>query len=383
MPHSTRDIHIAWLGHKSATIGDGLRTYSREVTAGLASRGVEVLFVHHEQSLADGRSSHSLNGHAGFQRRFTVAAAGSRRRLERILRDHEVDAVHLSAPFSTLDFVLPELCHRLGVPLIVTFHVPFANDLSRWAALAAIVHRLYAPMLAACDRVIALGRAQRRLLTGLGIPEHLIVVLPNGVDIDKYSPGPSMALELFQAERLFSYVGRVDPEKEVDTLLRAFLDAGPPPSMRLVIVGDGVELKRLKRRYPDDRVVFAGTILDELSRIAILRASDAFFLPSRVEALSLAMLEAMACGVATAATSVGNHAEALEGAGVLLRSTHLFEDLRGAMRSFIDTPDLCRGLGARARLRAVQLFSLGAHLDVLVGLYESLLGWEARAREIV
>ncbi len=376
-------MRIAWLGHKSTTIGDGLRTYSREVTTGLARRGVEILFVHHEKGLADGHFSHALNGHVGFQRRFTVAGAGSRRRLERILRDHAVDAVHLSAPFSTLDFGLPDLCRRLGVPLIVTFHVPFAGDLSRWAALAAIVYRLYAPMLASCDRVIALGRAQRRLLVDLGIPGHLIVVSPNGVDIDKYSPGPSMALEHFQAERLFSYVGRVDPEKEVDTLLGAFLDADPPASMRLVVVGDGVDLARLKRRYRDARVVFAGTILDELSRIAILRASDAFFLPSRVEALSLAMLEAMACGVACAATRVGNHAEVLEGVGVLLRSSHLYEDLRQAMRTFIDAPDHCRGLGSRARLRAAQLFSLGAHLDVLVGLYESLLGWEAQAREVV
>ena len=383
MPHSSRDIRIAWLGHKSATIGDGLRTYSREVTKGLEKRGVEILFVHHEKGLADGHSSHSLNGHAGFQRRFTIAGAGSRRRLERVLRDHGVDAVHLSAPFSTLDFILPELCHRLGIPLIVTFHVPFSGDLSRWAALAAIVYRLYAPMLSACDRVIAFGRTQRRLLIDLGVPEHLIVVSPNGVDIEKYTPGPSMALQFFQAERIFSYIGRVDPEKEVETLLRAFLEARPPASLRLLVVGDGVELNRLKRRYRDDRVVFTGTILDELTRIAILRASDAFFLPSRVEALSLAMLEAMACGVATAATRVGNHAEVLEGAGVLLRSTHLLEDLRAAMRSFIDTPALCRGLGSHARLRAAQLFSLDAHLDVLVGLYESLLGREEQAREIV
>jgi len=128
MSRSPRDIHIAWLGHKSTTIGDGLRTYSREVTNGLARRGVEILFIHHEESLADGHSSYSLNGHVGFQRRFTIAGAGSRRRLERILRHHSVDAVHLSAPFSSLDFTLPELCHRLGVPLIVTFHVPFASD---------------------------------------------------------------------------------------------------------------------------------------------------------------------------------------------------------------------------------------------------------------
>ncbi|MDQ6877410.1 MAG: glycosyltransferase family 4 protein [Candidatus Dormibacteraeota bacterium] len=369
---SIPEIRVGWLGHKSQTIGDGLRTYSREVTAGLADRA-EIVFIHHEKSLDDGRSSHALHGHPAFQRRFTIAGTGDRSRLEGLLREHAVDVVHLSAPFSTLDFRMPGICHRLGIPIVATFHVPFARELSTWGALSAGVYHLYARALAACDRVIVLGEAQRLLLIALGVPEHLIVVLPNGVDTDKFTPGPSPALESLQAERIFSFCGRVDPEKRVETLLQAFLQTSPPRTVRMVIVGEGVDLARLRRGYQDERIVFLGPVLNERTRIEILRASDAFFLPSRVEALSLALLEAMACGVAVAATGVGNHAEVLEGAGVLLRNAHLFDDLRSTIGSFIETPALCRSLGARARARVVANFSLAAHLDGVVALYRELL----------
>jgi glycosyltransferase involved in cell wall biosynthesis len=369
----TPEIRVGWLGHKSATIGDGLRTYSREVTTGLADRAVDILFIHHEKSLDDGRLSHALHGHPAFQRRFTIAGTRDRSRLEGLLREHAVDVVHLSAPFSTLDFRLPEICHRLGIPIVVTFHVPFARDLSTWGTLAAGAYHLYARVLSACDRVIVLGQAQRLLLIRLGVPERLIVVVPNGVDTDKFNPGPSLALESLQAERIFSFCGRVDPEKQVEILLQAFLQASPPRSLRLVIVGDGVDLPRLRRRYGDERIVFLGAVLDERSRIEILRASDAFFLPSRIEAMSLALLEAMACGVAVAATGVGNHAEVLEDAGVILSSSRLFDDLRSTIRSFIETPARCRTLGAQARGRAVAHYSLAAHLDGLLALYREMV----------
>jgi glycosyltransferase involved in cell wall biosynthesis len=366
------DIRVAWLGHKSKTIGDGLRTYSTEVTSGLARRGAEILFIHHEESLDDGRSSHALKGHVAFQRRLTIAGAGARTKLQSLLREHDVDVVHLSAPFSTLDFSLPEICHERGIPIVATFHVPFARDFSGWATLAAITYHRYARSLSACDRVIVLGVAQKQVLVSLGVPERLIKVVPNGVDTDKYSPGPSAALEAFGAERLFSFIGRIDPEKRVETLLKAFLEASPTDSVRLVVAGGGVDLARLKRRYRDRRIVFLGTVLDERKRIDILRGSDAFFLPSRVEALSLALLEAMASGVAVAATAVGNHEEVLAGAGILLSSSHLFDDLKAAIAGLVESPARCRSLGARARARALELFSLDAHLGALIDLYGEL-----------
>lgn len=370
-------LRIGWLGHKSQTIGDGLRTYSRNVTAGLANRGADIVFLHHERELDDGRSSFSLRGTPVFQRRLVVARGRSRARLEHILREQRVDVAHLSAPFSTLDFGIARLCHRVGVPVVVTFHVPFAAAPSIWSALSAAVYRLYARTLADCDRVIVLGNAQRKLLVDLGVPGGRITVLSNGVDLEKYSPGPSTALEAFGAQRLFCFLGRIDPEKGVETLVRGFLDVSPPPSTRLAIVGDGVDLARLRRRYTDSRIVFTGAILDEQQRIEILRASDALFLPSLVEAQSLALLEGMACGLAVVATAVGNHTEVLDGVGAALNPDRLWDELRSTMRDLIDSPERCRAMGSRARARALELFPLNAHVDGLLATYGAVI---ARSR---
>jgi glycosyltransferase involved in cell wall biosynthesis len=289
-----------------------------------------------------------------------------------MLRQQEVDVVHVSFSFSTLDFNLPKLCHQLGIPIVGTFHVPFGQRPTVWSLTTSAVYRLYAQALAGCDAVIIFSDAQRDILASLGVPRDVIRVLPNGVDVDKYAPGPSGKRAELDAARLFAYIGRLDPEKNVAELLEGFLAAEPPPDLKLVIVGGGAERRRLERRFHDSRVVFTGTITDEQERIAILRAADAFFLPSEVEGLSLAMLEAMACGVATVATDVGSDGEALRGAGIVLDPRHLETELRAAIRHLIEVPEACRMLGGLARGRALDRYSLATNLDRLIGLYRKL-----------
>ncbi|HSR24912.1 MAG TPA: glycosyltransferase family 4 protein [Candidatus Eisenbacteria bacterium] len=361
-------MRVAWLGHRSATGADGIITYSREITQGLRERGVDVLFLHHARDQVDEEGSIALDAFA-LSHRLVLSPPGSKRKLLDLLRAHEVDLVHVSLAFSSLDFNLPRICHQLGVPIVATFHVPYDTRFSVWRGISAAVYRLYAQALADCDGVIIFGEAQRGILAGLGVPRGVIHVLPNGVDVDRYRPGPSSKREELGAERIFSYVGRLDPEKNVDVLLAASLDANPPPGVRMVIVGGGVERRRLERRFADPRVLFTGVVTDEQERIAILRASDAFFLPSSVEGLSLAMLEAMACGTATVATDVGSDGEALRGAGILLDPAYLEAELRAAIRLLVDTPELCRTLGHMARRRAVERYSLARNLDALLDLY--------------
>lgn len=366
-------MRVAWLGHKSATIGDGLRTYSREITRGLRDRGHEVVFIHQEPDLADSRESFAVRGFPAFQRRVVLARPGSRRRIKELLRQHEIDIVHLSIPFSTLDFRLPLLCRSLGIPIVATFHVPFARQRSFWAAMAAGLYRLYAPTLAGCERVVVLGEQQKRLLLSLGIPAGRIAVLPNGVDVDRYSPAPSGLRAELGADRIFTYMGRIDPEKQVDALICAFLAESPPTNYRLVVVGSGVDLARLRARHRDERVVFLGAVLDEARRIEVLRASDAFFLPSRLEALSIAMLEAMACGTAVVATDVGDDGVALRGAGIVIDPARAEIELRTAIRSLFDSPALCQELGGLARQRALDRFSIDDSIAGLVQVYDAAL----------
>jgi len=367
-----RHLRVAWLGHRSTPEADGIITYSREITNGLRERGVEVVFFHHARDQTDDDQSVALEA-LSLSHRLVLSAPGSKKKLIDLLRRHEVDLVHVSLSFSSLDFNLPRLCHRLGIPIVATFHVPYDTRFSVWRGISAAVYRLYAQALAECDAVIIFGEAQREILVNLGVPRQVIHVLPNGVDVDRYTPGPSSKREQLGVDRLFTYMGRLDPEKNVDVLLSAFLDAAPPRTLRLVVVGGGIEARRLKRRFTDRRITFTGVITDELERIDILRASDAFFLPSTVEGLSLAMLEAMACGTATVATDVGSDGDALRGAGIVVDPGHLDHELRLAVRLLLESPEVCSLLGGLARRRAEERYSITSNLDSLLGLYRQLL----------
>ena len=365
-------LRVAWLGHKSATGGDGIITYSREITAGLRARGIEVTFFHHAQEVPGEEGSVPLDA-LSLSHRLVISPPRAKRMLIERLTRQQVDVVHVSLSFSSLDFDLPRVCHALGIPIVATFHVPYDTRFSVWGGISSAVYRLYAQPLSECDAVIIFGDKQRGILARLGVPDNVIAVLPNGVDVDKYCPGPSTKREELGVERIFTYIGRIDPEKNVDVLLRAFLDADPPDSLRLVIVGGGAERKRLERRMRDNRVQFTGMVTDEAERIAILRASDAFFLPSTVEGLSLAMLEAMACGVATVATDVGSDGDALRGAGLVIDPKALLPELTATMRHLVEVPELCGLLGRQARERAVQRYSLSRNLDGLMKLYQSVV----------
>lgn len=368
----TEPLRVAWLGHQSGRAGDGLLTYSREMVAGLRARGVKVFFVHHGNLPAvtdDGLTLRSLTG----SHRYTISSPRTKRLITELLRREHIDLVHVSLSFSTLiDFGLPEMCHELGLPVVATFHVPYDSRFSLWQGISTALYRLYAQSLASFDRVIIFSEQQKNLLEHYGVPAINVAVIPNGVDIEKYAPGPSDYKQTIEASALIGYLGRVDPEKNVDVLVRAFQDIDSGEDVKLVVIGGGSERRRLERRYRGSRVVFAGQVMDEGERIAMLRAMDIFVLPSLVEGLSLSLLEAMACGVATVATDVGADGEALRGAGVLVDPKDLDGQLRLGLRMLLEFPDFRDELGRRARARAVDRYSLADNLDRLLTVYRDL-----------
>jgi glycosyltransferase involved in cell wall biosynthesis len=369
-------LRVAWLGQRSAAAGDGLITYSRQITTGLRARGAEVVFVHHDAESA-GLRSVALDSLAVGDR-FRIAAPGTSRRLADVLRGHRVDLVHVSLSFSSLDFSLPAICHELELPVVATWHAPFDTHATVWARLSQLLYQLYSGPLARYDRVIVFGPSQARMLTRAGVPGSTIRVLPNGVDVDRYRPGSSDRADRLGARQLFLYLGRLDREKNVDLLLEALLAADPPADTKLALVGAGPERRRLERRHRDPRIVFLGSVSQESERIAVLQAADALFLPSAIEGLSLALLEGMACGVAPVATDVGCDGDVVRGAGVVLDPIHLRSELRLALRLLSTTPGLGRHLGQLARERAVMRYSLARNIDALLGLYEEVLGQRPR-----
>lgn len=186
-------MRIAWIGKKSPFCGNV--TYSREITNALLDRKHEVRFLHFAQEESDPHNwpdCPEVNLPFLYKSQvYTIPTFNATRVLTQSLRRIKPDIVHASLTLSPLDFMLPEICDKLNLPLIATFHTPFAG---RGAKLVSgtqlLAYQLYAPFLCNYDRVIVFSQVQRDLLARLGVPARNVAVIPNGVDVEKYSPLP-------------------------------------------------------------------------------------------------------------------------------------------------------------------------------------------------
>jgi glycosyltransferase involved in cell wall biosynthesis len=237
------------------------------------------------------------------------------------------------------------------------------------------MYQLYAPFLAHYDSTIVFSQIQRDILVKLGVPEERVAVIPNGVDAVKYSPGPSGLKSELKADRIFVYQGRIAPEKNVESLLKAWKQCNFGPGNLLAIVGDGPLAASLQLFYGEDEgIVWLGFVADEERRIEILRGADVFILPSLVEGLSLSLLEAMACGLACLATDAGADGEALEeGAGIVLNTQRVRSQLQTLLPLFCDHPEMSQMLGQKARQRALDRYTLSQNITELEKLYAQVL----------
>ena len=371
-------MHIAWLGKKSPFCGNV--TYGREVTNALLDRGYKVSFLHFSQE-----ESHQTNESDCREvvlpflyksQVYTIPTPKSSKILMDALAKLKPDIVHASLTLSPLDFRLPEICQALNLPLIATFHPPFDSKLRNLkSSTQFLTYQLYAPFLANYHKVIVFSRLQQELLTKLGVPQERLAVIPNGVDLNKYSPGLSYVKSQFRAKRLFIYVGRIATEKNVEALLKAWKHINMGEESKLLIVGDGPLKPSLEPFYgPEYGIYWLGFVADEAQRIEILRAADVFVLPSLVEGLSLSLLEAMACGIACIATDAGADGEVLEdGAGVVLNTQGVTTQLKTLLPLFRDHSEITYLLGQKARQRVLDRYSLTKNISQVETLYKQVL----------
>jgi glycosyltransferase involved in cell wall biosynthesis len=372
-------MHIAWLGKKSPFCGNV--TYGREVTNALLDRGYQVSFLHFAQEEADedcawsGRQEVSLP--CLFKSTvYTIPTLRASKILTQSLQKLKPDLVHASLTLSPLDFLLPEICEELNLPLVATFHPPFDGKRRNLkSGTQLFTYQIYAPFLARYDRAIVFSQLQQEFLVRLGVPLEKLAVIPNGVDHNKYSPGTSNFKSQLAAQRLFVYQGRISTEKNVEALLRAWKQSNLGESSKLLIVGNGPLSASLKPFYGEEYgIIWLGFVADEQRRIDILRAADVFILPSLLEGLSLSLLEAMACGVACVATDAGADGEVLEdGAGVILNTHRVTSQLHTLLPLFRDHTEWTALLGKKARARAIERYTLEGNITQLEKLYGEVL----------
>jgi glycosyltransferase involved in cell wall biosynthesis len=310
---------------------------------------------------------------------YTIPSPGAQRELRESLERIRPDLVHASLTLSPLDFRLPDLCQQLGLPLVATFHPAFDASLRNLSAgTQQLTYQLYAPSLARFDRVIVFSELQAELLERLGVRRERLAVIPNGVDNDLWSPAPgtpgpvlSDLRRRYAGRRVFLYMGRITTEKNLEALLKAWRLVRPAGCV-LLIVGDGPLRASLQNPGEPD-VEWWGFEASLERRIALLQLAEVFLLPSLVEGLSLALLEAMAAGTACVATDAGADGEVLEGgAGIVISTQGVTTQLRTLLPVLRDQPVLTAELGRRARARVIERYTLTRNIDALEQLYTDL-----------
>ena len=376
-------MRIAWLGKKSPFCGNV--SYGLAVTEALKERGHGISFIHFDtperfdRAEPDQESSGNLEPEVALpylmkSQMYTIPSPRASRELRESLERFQPDLVHASLTLSPLDFRLPELCQQLGVPLVATFHPPFDAGLRNITAGGQqLTYQLYASSLAKFDRVVVFSELQAELLIRLGVAKNTLAVIPNGVDPNIWRPGASQLSERFSGKRVFLYMGRLATEKNVEALLRAWKLVELPGCV-LVVVGDGPMRQQLQASHSSNNVIWWGYEADQAIRLALLQVAEVFMLPSLVEGLSLALLEAMASGTACVATDAGADGEVLEGgAGIVISTQGVTTQLRTLLPVLREQPILSKELGKRARERVLERYTLQANIDALEQLYCNLI----------
>jgi glycosyltransferase involved in cell wall biosynthesis len=214
-----------------------------------------------------------------------------------------------------------------------------------------------------CHAVVAISSFVRQLLLQAGLPEAMIEVIPDGVEIPSELPVPdarSAARARWgfgEREFVIGHLGAFTPEKGQDVALEAFLLLGERlPHARLLLAGDGPLRWSAKitanLRRAQGRAQLCG-IIEDLGEF--FSALDLFVMPSKCEGLGSSALLAMAFGLPVVASSVGGLPEIVEeGKTGWLVPPDSAPELAGAIILAVNDPARRREFGSNARERARQ-----------------------------
>ncbi len=286
------------------------------------------------------------------------------KQIRQVIREFEPDVVEALSTGVWVD-AARAVGHSRSTRLALVFHgqidtVP-AGRLRRW------LNRWAARRAAA---VISVSReAADQMIKEWNLPAAKTIAIPNGVDVNRFRPASDAderlrvrrKLDIPDDSKLAICVANLMPVKAIDILLDAWRQlAAKQRDARLLVVGDGPlrdDLQQLGQNlHCCESVSFLGH-RDDVP--ALLRAADLFVLSSRYEACSIAILEAMASGLAAVVTDVGGNAEIVQPdhTGWLVPPDRA-DLLAGAIATALDDDCVRAQFGRNARTVVMERYNL-------------------------
>lgn len=290
-------------------------------------------------------------------------------RLRRLFRERHIDAV-VTVGAGDKMFWGRLAARTAGVPVVCS-----ALHSTGWPDGVGRLNRMLTPIT---DAFIAVARPHGEyLVEHERFPADKVVVIPNGVDTDRFAPGAEVDLLREQlgigpVSPVAAIVAALRPEKNHEMFLevarrvrRDLHDA------HFLVVGDGPQRARLEQLAAELEIApyvhFLGTRSDIPD---LLNVADVNVLASHNEANPVSILEAMSTATPTVATDVGSVSESvLDGETGFLVPAGDVDQMTSRVVQLLSDPLLRGNLGEYARQLVCERWSL----DVMVGGYEDLL----------
>lgn len=297
-----------------------------------------------------------------------------------IIKQHDINLIHAHDYKSDFFAYLTRLClARHPLSLLSTAHawvmIGLRGQLYRYLDLS---------LMRRFDHLIAVSHATKQEMIAAKIPEQKITVIHNGIDTEEWArscatPDLRMQLELMEAFPVIGYVGRIMPEKDLDTWLRAAaIVAERYPKARFVLVGEGRDESTLQHLQElamtlgiADRVFFPGY---RAELFPVYASFDIFVLSSRREGLPNSILEAMSMELPVVTTDVAGAKELVvhNETGFVLPQGDI-QGIAEAILALVANPQLKVTMARNGRRRVQEQFSFTHRMHQIEDLYEEII----------
>lgn len=301
--------------------------------------------------------------------------------IEKMICAEQFQIVHCHGARANLTGAI--LRRKIQVPIVTTVHSDYRLDY-----LGRPLHRLtYGTIntiaLRMFDYHIGVSDAMAQLLISRGFDPQTMFAIYNGIDFTTAAPRlgreaylQSVGMKTAEDTVVFGIAARLDPVKDVGTLIRGFsLAVRTHPNIRLLIAGDGEQRQALEKLAaelcPEDSVVFAGWVTDMDS---FYHALDVNTLTSLSETFPYAITEGARMHCATIASNVGGIPYIIEnGVTGLLFEPQNAEALGSCMSRLAESAAMREQLGENLYEKASREFSISATVGKQIEIYQTIL----------
>jgi glycosyltransferase involved in cell wall biosynthesis len=306
--------------------------------------------------------------------------------VDQLLPALKLDVIHTHHPI-LLGQTAARKAAELNLPLVFTFHtqyweythyIPFPQEVIQ-EFLKNAVHRWLRDFMRKCQHIIIPSESLKDILVrDYGLTDRYTVI-PTGTNLDPFSnaDGKSLRSEKdWKDKTILISVGRLAPEKNWDTLLRAFASVhANHPDLHLVLIGDGPARQTLESLAAElgvtNQVTFTGAVpFEEIPRY--LKAADLFTFASVTETQGLVTIEAMAAGLPVVAVDGPGTRDIVEHGKQGLLTENDPDALAKSLQKLLSDPQRIKRLSHNA-LKKARTFDVSGLGKQLVSVYEQAI----------